>query len=129
MRFPALFFGIGSASGAIAVALGALAAHALRAELSASAIHAFETGVHYQFMHALALCAVALWIRGAEPDAILYPTIAAWSFVAGTVLFSGSLYALSLGGPRWLGPVTPIGGLALIFGWLVLAYGALRRAF
>ena len=129
MRYPAFFFGIGSASGAIAVALGALAAHALRASLSESAIHAFETGVHYQFMHALALCAVALWIRGADADSIAYPTIAAWSFVAGTVLFSGSLYGLALGAPRWLGPITPIGGLALIVGWLVLAYGALRRAF
>jgi uncharacterized membrane protein YgdD (TMEM256/DUF423 family) len=129
MRYPALFFGIGSALGAVAVALGALGAHALRAELSDSAMHAFETGVHYQFMHALALCVVALWIRGADADAIAYPTIAAGLFIAGTLLFSGSLYALSLGGPRWLGPITPIGGLALIFGWLVLAYGALRRAF
>jgi uncharacterized membrane protein YgdD (TMEM256/DUF423 family) len=129
MKISALFFGIGSASGAIAVALGALAAHALRAQLSETAIHAFETGVHYQFLHALALCAVALWIKSAEGDGAVYPTIAGWAFVAGTLMFSGSLYVLSLGGPRWLGPITPVGGLALIFGWLALAYGALRRAF
>jgi len=129
MKAPALFFGIGAASGAIAVALGALAAHALRQQLAESAMHAFETGVHYQFLHALALCAVALWIKSGEADATTHAVVAAWAFVAGTLMFSGSLYVLALGGPRWLGPITPIGGLALIFGWLALAYGALRRAF
>jgi uncharacterized membrane protein YgdD (TMEM256/DUF423 family) len=129
MKTPALLFGLGSVFGAIAVALGALAAHALRQELADSAMHAFETGVHYQFLHALALCVVALWAAHAESDGATYPTVAGWAFVAGIVMFSGSLYVLALGGPRWLGPVTPIGGLALIFGWLALAYGALRRAF
>jgi uncharacterized membrane protein YgdD (TMEM256/DUF423 family) len=118
-----LFLVLGSVSGALAVAAGAFGAHALRGRLDPRALEIYEVAARYQIYHALALLVVAIaaarW-PGGEPLA------AGWLFVAGTVVFSGSLYALSLGAPRWLGAVTPVGGLALIAGWLVLAVAAWR---
>jgi uncharacterized membrane protein YgdD (TMEM256/DUF423 family) len=116
-----LFFTIGSLSGLIGVALGAFAAHALKGRLDAGLLVTFEVGVRYQMYHALALLAVG-WAITRWPGAIL--TTSGWLFVAGTVLFSGSLYALSLTGARWLGAITPIGGFALLVGWICLAWGA-----
>lgn len=118
-----IFFAIGSASAALAVALGAFAAHALKARLDASLLATFEVGVRYQIYHALALLAVA-WASARWPGPMV--TASGWLFVAGSVLFSGSLYLLSLTGARWLGPVTPLGGAALIAGWLLLAWGVWR---
>jgi uncharacterized membrane protein YgdD (TMEM256/DUF423 family) len=120
-----LFFAIGSLSGAMAVALGAFGAHGLRARLAADLLATFETGVRYQMYHALALF-IAAWTITHWPDARL-PVVAGWLFVAGTVLFSFSLYALSLSGLRWLGAITPLGGVAFIAGWLCLAATALRQ--
>lgn len=120
-----LFFALGSLSGAMAVALGAFGAHGLRGRLTADLLATFETGVRYQMYHALALVVVA-WAISQWPDARL-PVIAGWLFVAGTVLFSFSLYALSLSGLRWLGAITPLGGVAFITGWLCLAVTALRQ--
>ncbi len=118
------FFVVGSSSAALAVALGAFGAHALRARLEPSLLAAFETGVRYQFTHALGLLAVA-WACTRWPGAAI--RAGGWLFIAGSVLFSGSLYALSLGGARGLGAVTPLGGAAWIAGWLCLAWGAGRR--
>ena len=106
-----------------AVILGAFAAHLLRGELSPRALHSFETGARYQLTHALAL----LWIGGRLERAPSGALSWAGRLIAGGIfLFSGSLYGLSLGGPRWLGPVTPLGGLALISGWLLLAISLWR---
>ncbi|HLK12676.1 MAG TPA: DUF423 domain-containing protein [Candidatus Binatia bacterium] len=116
-----LFFGLGAALAALAVAAGAFAAHGLRARLAPDLLAVFETGARYQMYHALALLAVA-WAVGRWPGA----AVAGWLFVAGVVLFSGSLYVLALSGVRWLGAVTPLGGLAFLAGWLVLAWVAWR---
>lgn len=118
-----LFFVIGSLSAFLAVALGAFAAHALKGRLDADLLVTFEVGVRYQMYHALALLAVG-WAYTRWPGAAL--TAGGWLFVLGTVVFSGSLYALSLSGMRWLGAVTPFGGLALLAGWLCLAWAAWR---
>ncbi len=118
-----LFFILGSLSGGLAVALGAFGAHALRARLTPDLLTTFETGVRYQMYHALALLAVAAAIT--RWSASNLPNVAGWLFVAGTVLFSGSLYLLCFTHKRWLGAVTPFGGLAFIAGWVCLALVAL----
>ena len=102
--------------GATAVVLGAFGAHALRARLDASQLATWSTAVEYHLVHAAVLLALALY--GASGSRAV--GLPAALFSAGIVLFSGSLYALVLGGPRWLGPVTPLGGLCLIGGWLAL---------
>ena len=116
-----LFFVIGSLFGFIGVALGAFGAHALKSRLDPELLATFEVGVRYQMYHAFALLAVA-WAQTRWPGAAV--TASGWLFVAGTLVFSGSLYALSLSGLRWLGAITPIGGLALLAGWLCLAWAA-----
>ena len=118
-----LFFILGSLSGLIAVAAGAFGAHTLRDNISADLLATFETGVRYQMYHALALLAVA-WAANRWANSLT--SIAGWLFVAGTLIFSGSLYALSLTGARWLGAITPLGGVAFIGGWLCLALAAWR---
>jgi uncharacterized membrane protein YgdD (TMEM256/DUF423 family) len=119
-----IFFCLGSILGGLAVALGAFGAHALEARLDADALSTFETGVRYQMYHALALLAVTVAITR-WPDSDL-PSAAGWLFVAGIVLFSGSLYLLSLTGTRWLGAIAPLGGIAFIAGWACLALSAWR---
>ena len=114
------FVGIGAISAFLGVALGAFAAHGLRQRLAVEMLVVFEVGVRYQMYHALGMIAVGLvlsrWPSGAA-------VAAGWLFVAGTVLFSGSLYALSLTGTRGFGAITPVGGLAFLAGWLALASG------
>jgi len=108
--------------GGLAVGLGAFGAHAMKASYDEVALRTFETGVRYQMYHALALlgCA-ALQAAG-------YRTVtAARLFVVGTALFSGSLYGLALLDLRWLGPVTPIGGVAFLAGWVALLFAARKR--
>jgi uncharacterized membrane protein YgdD (TMEM256/DUF423 family) len=119
-----LFFALGSASALVAVATGAFGAHGLRARLSPDLLAVFETAARYQMYHALALLAVG-WavIRWPGP----WPVRAGWLFAVGTLVFSGSLYALALSGMRWLGAVTPLGGLAFLAGWTCLLLGMLRR--
>ncbi len=119
-----LFFILGSLAAALAVGLGAFGAHALRGHISQDMLDTFETGVRYQMYHALALFAVAFAISRFAPSALL--NAAGWLFIAGILLFSASLYLLSLGGARWWGAVTPFGGVAFIAGWLCLALGAWR---
>ena len=118
-----LFFGLGAASAFIAVAAGAFGAHALRARLSPDLLATFETGARYQMYHALALLAAA-WATARWPGSLIQ--WAGWLFVVGTVLFSGSLYALALSGVRWLGAVTPFGGVAFLGGWVCLVVAAVR---
>ena len=112
-------------NGFLAVAAGAFAAHGLQGRLDAQALAVFETGARYQMYHALAIGLAALAIRG---DAASMAHIAAAFFLAGIVLFSGSLYLLALTGIRMLGLVTPFGGLAFLVGWAVLAYAAFKMA-
>ena len=120
-----LFFTLGALSAFIAVALGAFGAHALKARLDAPLLAVFETAVRYQMTHALALLAVG-WACTRWPGRAL--TASGWLFVAGTLLFSGSLYALSLTGLRGLGAITPLGGVAWLAGWACLAWAAGRGA-
>lgn len=117
----AVFFRLGALSALIAVAAGAFGAHALRTRLSPELLAVFETGARYQMYHAFGLMAVA-WAITRWPGPLL--TWAGWLFAVGTVLFSGSLYALALSGMRWLGAVTPFGGVAFLVGWLCLALAA-----
>ncbi len=119
-----LFFALGSASALVAVAAGAFGAHGLRARLSPDLLAVFETAARYQMYHALALLAVG-WAVTRWPGP--WPVRAGWLFTVGTLLFSGSLYALALSGMRWLGAVTPLGGLAFLAGWTCLLLGVLRR--
>jgi uncharacterized membrane protein YgdD (TMEM256/DUF423 family) len=112
------FFSLGAASALIAIATGAFGAHALKARLDPASLAIFETGARYQMYHALGLIAVAFAIS--QWPASRAAVWAGWLFVAGTVLFSGSLYGLALTGVRWLGAVTPLGGLAFMLGWLCL---------
>lgn len=118
-----IFFALGSLSALIAVAAGAFGAHALSDRLSADMLATFETGVRYQMYHGLALLGAA-WAVTRWPGPLT--TAAGWLFVAGTLIFSGSLYALSLSGVRWLGAITPLGGIAFIGGWLCLVLTAWR---
>lgn len=116
-----LFFRLGAVSGFIAVAAGAFGAHALRVRLTPDHLAVFETAARYQMYHSLGLLAVG-WAVTRRPGRLV--EWAGWLFVVGTVLFSGSLYALSLTGTRWLGAITPFGGAAFLGGWLCLALSA-----
>ena len=116
------FLLIAGLAGAIGVGLGAFGAHGLRSRLSPEMLAVFETGVRYHMYHTLALLLVAVLITRVESR--LLP-IAGWSFTAGIVLFSGSLYVLALSGITILGAVTPFGGLAFLIGWICLALAAL----
>ena len=114
----AMWITVASVFGALGVVLGAFGAHSLEARLDASKLEIWSTAVQYHLLHAVLLFALAVWGnavgRSIQPSAAL--------LVAGIVGFSGSLYLLALGGPRWLGPITPLGGLCLIGGWVALAW-------
>ena len=118
-----LFFAFGSGFALIAVVTGAFAAHALKSRLSPEMFQVFEVAVRYQMYHALGLIAVA-WASTQWSSQLV--TASGWLFVAGIVIFSGSLYILSLTGVRWLGAITPIGGAAFIIGWGCLLWAAIR---
>ena len=117
------FFSIGAVSAFIGVAAGAFAAHGLKSRLSAEMLTTFEVGARYQMYHAFALIVVA-WAQTRWPGTLTVTS--GWFFVIGTALFSGSLYLLSLTGLRWLGAITPLGGLAFLAGWLCLAWASWR---
>ncbi len=120
--------GAGALLGAAGVVLGAFGAHALKALVEPASLPTWDTGVQYQLIHALALLALAAVAAEGEIVAMAWLRRAGWCLLIGTCLFSGSLYGLVLGGPRWLGPVTPVGGLVMIAGWLLLLLGAWRGA-
>ncbi|MGH6872550.1 MAG: DUF423 domain-containing protein [Rhizomicrobium sp.] len=117
---------IAAINGFIAVAAGAFGAHGLQGRLDAHAMGVFETGARYQMYHALAIGLAALAARNAGAAAAA--NVASAFFLAGIVLFSGSLYLLALTGTRTLGLVTPFGGLSLLVGWMALAWAATKFA-
>ncbi len=119
-----IFFTLASLLGGLGVALGAFGAHAIRGRIAENLLANYETGVRYHFYHALALFAVVVAIQR-WPNSNL-PVIAGWLFVIGVVIFSGSLYIMAFTGLRWLGAITPIGGVALIVGWICLMLVAWR---
>ena len=112
-------------AGALGVVLGAFGAHALRGSIEPRLIETFQTAVQYQLIHALALLLVSLTMGWLGQN--LSFEISAYAFMAGIILFSGSLYGLVLTEMKWLGPVTPLGGLCLIVGWLALLVGGFRQ--
>lgn len=118
-----LFLIVAAFLGATAVMLGAFAAHGLKSKLSESLLSAFETGVTYQFYHTLALLVLALWLKQTTSG---WFVASGYLWVAGVILFSGSLYALALTGIKWFGPITPLGGLLFIAGWISLLIGAIK---
>lgn len=113
-----------STSGALSVVAGAFGAHALRGQLDEYMLSVYQTAVQYQMWHSLVLLAVGLWCLSEGPGPAL--KFAAYAFMAGIVVFSGSLYVLVLSGVKVLGAVTPLGGLALIAGWCALCVAAWR---
>jgi uncharacterized membrane protein YgdD (TMEM256/DUF423 family) len=117
------FFVLGALLAGLAVAAGAFGAHALRDRLAPDMLAIFETAARYQMYHALALLGVA-WATTRWPDSSA--VLAGWCFVAGIVVFSGSLYVLALTGTRWLGAITPLGGLAFLAGWALLVWTVSR---
>jgi len=116
-----IFFLLGAFFAASAVAAGAFGAHGLRSRLSPEMLEIFETAARYEMYHALGLFAVA-WAVARWPES--GASLAGWCFVAGILIFSGSLSVLALTGIRWLGAITPIGGVAFLIGWGVLAWSA-----
>jgi uncharacterized membrane protein YgdD (TMEM256/DUF423 family) len=118
-----IVFAVGSLLAALGVMLGAFGAHALKTRIPVDLLEVFETGVRYQMYHALGLMALA-WAIYRWPGRRL--GVAAWLLAAGTVIFSGTLVLLALTGARWLGAVTPVGGVLLIAGWLLAAWRLLQ---
>jgi uncharacterized membrane protein YgdD (TMEM256/DUF423 family) len=112
-----LFLILGGINAALVVMLGAFGAHGLKARMTAEMLAVYQTGVHYHLFHALGLLAVGI-VALHIVDSV-YLKWAGWLMLAGIILFSGSLYVLSLSGLRWLGMVTPFGGLAFIAAWIV----------
>ncbi len=119
---PPSFLIVGAVYGFFAVALGAFGAHGLKSRVAEAALGWWQTGVHYHGLHALALLAVGL-LALHLPDSRLLRG-AGWAFTVGVALFAGSLYLLTLGAPRWMGSVTPVGGVLLLIGWGLLAAAA-----
>lgn len=122
------FIQAGALLGLLGVALGAFGAHALRGMLEATQRTAtFETAVKYQFYHALALIAIGVLMHlfSQNPNMVRLLSWAGWAFLAGVIIFSGSLYLLIFSGQTWLGAITPIGGVAMIVGWALLLWAFL----
>ena len=113
-------------NGFLAVALGAFGAHALKpALLDLGTLDTWQTGGHYHLVHSVAGLALVAWAQGQPAYAARLARVAIL-WLVGCLLFSGSLYGLALGGPRWLGPVTPLGGIAFLAGWGLLAWDAFK---
>ncbi len=117
------FLIVGALFGALGVVAGAFGTHGLKDRISPDLLAVFETGARYQMVHALALLVVGLLIVRFPHPCV---TASGWLFIVGVVIFSGSLYVLAVTGVRWLGAITPLGGVALISGWLFLAWGAFK---
>lgn len=120
-----MFFSLGALNLALAVILGAFGAHGLKTKVTTEQLAWWHTGVDYHFYHALGLLVIGA-LMAAQPQLAL-PKGSAWALQIGIVIFSGSLYAMTLGAPRWFGAITPIGGTAFIIGWLWLAYAAWQK--
>ncbi len=119
-----LFFAIGSGFSLLGVLFGAFGAHTLKNKLSTEMLDTFDVAVRYQMYHAIGLIVVA-WALSQWQNTLT--TRAGWCFIVGILIFSGSLYILSLTETRWLGAITPIGGLAFIAGWGCLIIAAFRK--
>ncbi|HKQ34933.1 MAG TPA: DUF423 domain-containing protein [Nitrospiraceae bacterium] len=119
------FLMLGAILAGCGVAAGAFGAHSLKEILDAPMLQVFETATRYLMYHAFGLCIVS-WAIDRHPEQGLEKS--GWFFILGIVLFSGSLYVVSLAGIRWVGAITPIGGLAFLIGWILLAWGAWRDA-
>jgi len=125
-----LFIKIGAIMGALAVALGAFGAHALKQKVSEAAVNIFETGVRYQFYHVIALLLCAIIYRDFNNK---WTTMSGWFFIFGMIFFSGSLYLLTFIKAanktefNWVGAITPIGGVAFIAGWVCLLIGVMKQ--
>ncbi len=124
MNTAKVFMAIGSLNALFAVILGAFGAHALKARLPENLLAAYQTGVQYHFYHALGLILIGLVIL--QLTASTWLKTSGWLMLAGIVLFSGSLYLLSITQMRWLGAITPVGGIAFILAWLALFTGILK---
>jgi len=120
-----LFILLGAINAALAVMLGAFGAHGLKDKLTEHMLSVFQTGVQYHFYHALGLFAVA-FVASQYPESALVKW-SGWTMLAGIILFSGSLYVLSLSGVRWLGAITPLGGVAFIIAWCLLAISVVKN--
>lgn len=122
-----IWIGIGAVSGFLGVVLGAFGAHGLRARLAPELLAIYQTAAQYQMYHALALVALGVWGSMRKAGSLgTVSDVVGWSFFSGTILFSGSLYALSITGVRALGAITPVGGLCFMVGWLAFAFAALK---
>jgi uncharacterized membrane protein YgdD (TMEM256/DUF423 family) len=115
---------VGGALIALATILGAFGAHALKSQLSPDKLQVYETAVRYHFFHALGLLAIGVLLRSMDSELLRWSAVLV---IAGVVLFSGSLYLLTFGAPRVVGVITPLGGLALIAGWILFSAAAWRR--
>lgn len=124
MQESRFFFIAGAVSGFLSVAFGAFGAHGLKTRVSQEMLAVFETGVKYQMYHALALLAAAWAITQFPPNLV---KLSGWFFIFGSVIFSGSLYALVFSGVKSWGAVTPVGGLLLLSGWLTLIFAGLQK--
>ncbi len=122
-----LWIKLGGIFGGLSVMFGAFGAHSLKERLTEKSLATFQTGVQYQFMHSLALILVGLLAMHFADEHQKKVQRPGWFFLAGIILFSGSLYSLALGGPRWLGPVTPLGGLSFMIGWFLLAFSLPKK--
>ena len=123
MLLTRLFLTVAAILAGLAVAAGAFASHALKERLTERALEIFETAARYQMYHALALFLVAILLSRTETIAPIL-SIAGYAFIAGITIFSGSLYALSLTDIKWLGAITPLGGVAFLVGWGCVAIAA-----
>jgi uncharacterized membrane protein YgdD (TMEM256/DUF423 family) len=118
-----LFIILGSLNAFLTVVLGAFGAHGLKNKLSPEMLDVYQTGVQYHMYHAIGLILVGMLSQWLSPSTLSW---AGWTFMIGIVLFSGSLYVLSISGIKWLGAITPLGGLAFLLGWLFIFVAAIR---
>ena len=119
---PRTWIAVGAFSGAITVALGAFGAHALKDSVPPAELEIWHTAVQYQGLHAMALILFGLFAERRPTGHLI-----GWLFLVGSAIFAGTLYGMVLGGPRWLGAITPLGGTALIVGWIAFGLAALRK--
>ncbi len=122
-----IFLSLAAFFGFMGVALGAFGAHALKNRLDVYYLDVFKTGVQYQMYHALALLAVALLMKIQPAESAGLLNYAGWAFTVGIIIFSGSLYILSVAGFKFMGAITPIGGLSFLIGWAILLWYAIKK--
>lgn len=124
MSIARIFIALGSLNAALAVTLGAFGAHGLKSQLTETSLAVYQTGVHYHFYHALGLILAGIIIMQNTPSVAF--KLSGWLMLTGIILFSGSLYLLGITNIRWLGVITPFGGMAFIIAWLALFAGIIR---